>query len=1129
MAINARQTNLLAAEDWKKIYQSFQEADFTSYDYVTLRKTMIDYLRVYYPEDFNDFTDSSEFIALVDLIAFLGQSLAFRTDLNARENFIDTAERRDSILKLARLINYNPKRSIPASGFLKIDSISTSETLFDSNGLNLSNLLVNWNDQGNDNWLEQFNIILNATLVNSQIIGKPGNSQNINGVNTDEYSVNIIQNGPRVFGFTSAIEGSTYPFEIVSGTSVDKNYVYEAAPSLTSQFNILYRNDNYGNSSSNTGFFLYFKQGTLQNQDFTVSDSIPNRVINVNFNNINNNDVWLYLLNTTGGLSDLWQSVPTVNGLNVIYNKNVERNLYQINSRSADQIDLVFGDGSFSNIPIGNFRVYYRVSNGLSYKITPEEMKNISISLSYVSRENRIEVLTIRASLQYTVTNASSRESLADIKQKAPQQYYTQNRMITGEDYNILPYTSFSNVLKVKSINRTSSGISRFLDVIDSTGKYSSTNIFADDGVIYKDSFIRSTKFTYNTVSDIIQNINEDILNIVNSKEMLHFYYENYPSFNLENYSWNLSTVNTNETTGYFTQQTTVGQVGGTIITDARYIRKGSVIKFVAPTQYYFDSSNNLLPGISTSINDRTELYVTVMNVVGDGTNNGLGNLSNGTGPITLSIKIPTGARVSKIYPVFKNSFTTFFVEKIANLIRSLKTFGLTYVVARQAWDVILEENLNVADSFSLSNQSSTSASAADNSWLIKFVYGPNGYTVFYRGVDYIFHSVQDTTFFFDERVKIYDSKSGSVIIDQIKCLKTNNRPDSSVALGTDITWNVYRSYVDIDGYVNKDKIYITYADSNFDGTPDNPDLFLDLVSPSTNRKNKFIFFKSIPGYNNFETLILINNLTVVTKYDTVLEIENNKSLFQLGQLFYLVNENKFYKLESSGLIEQTNYYAKIGRQNLSFQYRHNSPNNRRIDPSSTNITDIYLLTANYEKEFRAWLQDTTGTIEKPYEPTSTELSIEFSSLDDVKSISDTIIYNSAKFKLLFGSKAASSLQATFKIIKNAAVNVSDNDIKTSVINAINNYFDIANWEFGETFYFSELSAYLHRVLSPNVASILIVPTNPNISFGSLYQINAEPNEIIVSAATVDNVEIISAITAAQLNFSTANTNRNII
>jgi hypothetical protein len=138
--------------------------------------------------------------------------------------------------------------------------------------------------------------------------------------------------------------------------------------------------------------------------------------------------------------------------------------------------------------------------------------------------------------------------------------------------------------------------------------------------------------------------------------------------------------------------------------------------------------------------------------------------------------------------------------------------------------------------------------------------------------------------------------------------------------------------------------------------------------------------------------------------------------------------------------------------------------------------------------------------------------------LENFKSISDTIIYNPAKFKPIFGAKADPSLQATFKVIKNPNIVISDYDIQTSVIAAIDNYFAVDNWDFGETFYFSELAAYLHTTLAPNVASVLIVPASSDSPFGSLMQINADVNEIVVSAATVDNVQIISAITAAQIN-----------
>ena len=175
MAKTARQTAIFGVEDWKRLYQTYREADFQSYDFETLRKSFVDYLRLYYPETFNDYIESSEFIALLDVMAFMGQALAFRNDLNARENFLDTAERRDSVVRLANLVSYTPKRNNAAQGFIKVQSVSTTENLVDYNGVNLSNVTVDWNDPTNGDWLEQFTQIVNAALVDSQKFGRPGN------------------------------------------------------------------------------------------------------------------------------------------------------------------------------------------------------------------------------------------------------------------------------------------------------------------------------------------------------------------------------------------------------------------------------------------------------------------------------------------------------------------------------------------------------------------------------------------------------------------------------------------------------------------------------------------------------------------------------------------------------------------------------------------------------------------------------------------------------------------------------------------------------------------------------------------------------------------------------------------
>ena len=103
-------------------------------------------------------------------------------------------------------------------------------------------------------------------------------------------------------------------------------------------------------------------------------------------------------------------------------------------------------------------------------------------------------------------------------------------------------------------------------------------------------------------------------------------------------------------------------------------------------------------------------------------------------------------------------------------------------------------------------------------------------------------------------------------------------------------------------------------------------------------------------------------------------------------------------------------------------------------------------------------------------------------------------------------------------VVKNPNLNISDSQVKSDLIAAINDYFNINNWDFGETFYFTELSTYLHQELAPDVASVIIVSKDGSNTFGSLFQINSEPNEILTSAATVADVEIISAITAAQLS-----------
>ena len=202
-------------------------------------------------------------MALLDLIAYIAQALSFRIDLNARENFLATAERRDSILRLARLINYNVKRNQPATGLLKIDTMSTTEDVRDSTGNNLANQTIIWNDSINSNYREQFISILSAANTVGQTFGRPRESTKIGGINTDVYKLASSQTDLPLFKFTKSIGGVSRSFEIVPSTTSNSESIKELDPIVGSGLTYSYRSDGAGDSSNNTGFFMLFKQGVM--------------------------------------------------------------------------------------------------------------------------------------------------------------------------------------------------------------------------------------------------------------------------------------------------------------------------------------------------------------------------------------------------------------------------------------------------------------------------------------------------------------------------------------------------------------------------------------------------------------------------------------------------------------------------------------------------------------------------------------------------------------------------------------------------------------------------------------------------------------------------------------------------
>ena len=1301
---------LLVAEDWTKIYQSYRNADFKSYDFETLRRTMITYLRENYPEDFNDYIDSSEYMALVDLIAYLGQNLSFRIDLNSRENFLETASRRDSILRLANLISYNPKRNQPANGFLKIVSISTTDNVIDNNGISLTGRTVAWNDPTNTNWYQQFITVMNSAMGSNFVFGHPYDSAVIDGIQTEQYRINSSNTNLPIYSFTSNISGTQMGFEVVSSMFANKNYVYEETPTPGSQFSLIYKNDSQGNGSSNSGFFVHFRQGALNSTNFSISNPVPNYIVGVNASNINNSDTWLWQLDNQANYNTAWTQVNNLVGNNIIYNSisNDIKNLYSVTTRANDQVDLNFADGNFGNLPKGNFAFYYRQSNGLNYVIKPEQLTNINLTIPYRNKNGQSATLSLVCSLQTTVSNSAATESNATIKTNAPQSYYVQNRMITGEDYNIAPLTAGTDILKIKSVNRLSSGISKYFELSDITGQYSATNIFADDGILYKQILENNFEFSFVNSNEIVGAVLNQLNPILTSTPMRNFYLDQYPRVNTGNsmFAWVAAVQTVNQTNGYFSLDNTPTAVGGYTDNNLKYLTPGTLVKFVPPAGQYFLPNNNL-----TSVADNTTkkyIWSKVVSVIGDGFNSGAGSLANGTGPITLSGNIPSTAIIDEIIPTFNTTLSAGLQQTIVDICLTTRNFGLSFDEGSRSWYVITDNNLDLQTPFNLFFQKDTQNINKDNSWLVAFEWTGLNYKVRYRICNYIFESNEQTAFYVDNTSKNYDFVTNAVIKDRVNVLANNNNAvghtvvtatgvvsttttvpfaftyssstfqvvntsvsvttvanqktelftatsvavipniatftvastagiqagpvsimtftgvlpnanyiafhpsfpygyaqvfsvstttvrfssamNSSVAqssyvlflpnnvtttayattqtvittttsktaythvttpfnqnfttstsvttyantynaftfttedtnqtfsLAKDYAWQIDSAVIEPDGYINPTKVNVSFFDADDNGQIDDPDAFIKIVLPETTStqttfNDKFVFFKYLPDGVNYK----LTNDSILS-YPTADQVTNPAD----GQLYYFyspdVNSVQLYSADMMQYELRPEYFAYYGRKGLKFQYEHNSGQERRIDPSKTNLIDIYMLTQSYDTAYRNWLATRSGT--QPVPPTSSYLEESFSPvLLPIKSISDELVFQPTRYKIIFGELADSALRGTFKAVRSKSSTASDNDLKTRILLAIETFFSIDYWEFGQSFYFSELSTYVMNQLSPDITNFVVVP-NVQGSFGSLFEVSCQSNEIFINGATVNDIEIIDALTASQIKAS---------
>lgn len=89
--------------------------DFSALDYDTARQSIIEYVRTYYPHDFNDFVSSNGLMILIDIISSVTDKLSLRNDLMANEAFLSTAVTEEAVENHLQLIGERMRRQTPST------------------------------------------------------------------------------------------------------------------------------------------------------------------------------------------------------------------------------------------------------------------------------------------------------------------------------------------------------------------------------------------------------------------------------------------------------------------------------------------------------------------------------------------------------------------------------------------------------------------------------------------------------------------------------------------------------------------------------------------------------------------------------------------------------------------------------------------------------------------------------------------------------------------------------------------------------------------------------------------------------------------------------------------------------
>tara|TARA_Y100000310_G_scaffold222421_1_gene224132 strand:- start:62 stop:1921 length:1860 start_codon:yes stop_codon:yes gene_type:complete len=105
-----------------------RDINYLSKDFDSIKSDLIDYVKRHFPNEWRDFNDASGGMAILDMMAYIGDILSFNIDRQVNEAYINRAIETKNIVSLAENFGYTPRNNTPAVVTLAVSADFTTST-----------------------------------------------------------------------------------------------------------------------------------------------------------------------------------------------------------------------------------------------------------------------------------------------------------------------------------------------------------------------------------------------------------------------------------------------------------------------------------------------------------------------------------------------------------------------------------------------------------------------------------------------------------------------------------------------------------------------------------------------------------------------------------------------------------------------------------------------------------------------------------------------------------------------------------------------------------------------------------------------------------------------------------------